>query len=214
MAKNFVIPSNKQVLICGATETGKSFLTETYLTGYQYVVKFDTKHETDERYAQGLSPWRGLVEGEDFTVCRRFSELDDVETDKIIYCPDFEDLNDETYNQFFKWIFLRGNTILWIDELMSIGTPQSYPMELKRLVTQGRSKGVGIWSCTQRPSGIPGIIPANATYFFTFRVNLINDRKKLVDTTGQVDLLKAPEGYDFWYYKMGDSKPVLTVLKV
>lgn len=93
MAENSTIPTNKQVLVTGTTGTGKSFLAEVYLAGYDYVVKFDTKHESDERIADGKPLWRGLKEGTDYTLVRRFEDLDDVETKKIIYCPDFEDLN-------------------------------------------------------------------------------------------------------------------------
>lgn len=206
------IPIDRHVLVCGATGTGKSFLAEHYLRGYDYVVKLDTKQETDERYKDGKSPWLGLTEGKDFTVCRHFTDLDDIETKKIIYTPDFEDMTEETYNDFFKWIYLRGNTILWIDELMSIGSVQSYPIELKRLATMGRSKGVGVWSCTQRPSGIPAIVPANITYVFCFNLTLPQDRKKMVDTTGMTEFSRIPGGHNFWYYKMGDEKPVKAVL--
>ena len=54
------IPTNKHVLVCGMTGTGKSFLCENYLRGYKYVVKLDTKDETDERYMNGESAWEGL----------------------------------------------------------------------------------------------------------------------------------------------------------
>ena len=207
------IPPHKHVLVCGMTGTGKSYLTEQYTKGYKYVVKLDTKDETDERYSMGVSPWEGLREGKDFTVCRRLDELDDVNTDKIIYVPDYDEQNETTFNLFFRWIFDRGNTVLWIDELMSIVTVQRYPKELGRLYTQGRSKGVGIFACTQRPTGIPGCAFANSSYFFVFDMALPQDRKKLVEATGMVDMYDMPTGYNFWYYKMGDRKTVKAVLK-
>ena len=207
------IPSNKHVLVCGMTGTGKSYLCENYLRGYQYVVKLDTKDETGERRAMGESPWTGLKEGRDFTVCSNLSELDDIETDKIIYVPDYDEQNEDTFNQFFRWVFERGNTIVWIDELMSIGSVNSFPKELGRIMTQGRSKGVGVWSCTQRPSGIPACVPSNSSYFFVFDMALPQDRKKLVETTGMVQMNKMPTGYNFWYYKMGDRDCVKAILK-
>ena len=207
------IPSNRHVLICGMTGTGKSFLCENYLRGYKYIVKLDTKDETSERLAEGKSPWEGLREGRDFTVCRNIDELDEIETDKIIYCPPYDEQNQDTFNRFFRWIFERGNTILWIDELMSIGTVQSFPRELGRLYQQGRSKGIGIWSCTQRPSGIPSCAPANSSYFFVFDMALPQDRKKLVETTGMLEMSQMPTGYNFWYYKMGDRTCVKARLK-
>lgn len=207
------IPPNKHVLVTGMTGTGKSFLCENYLRGYTYVVKLDTKDETDERYSEGRSPWDGLEEGTDFTVCRNLDELDDIETPKIIYVPDFDEQTEENFNRFFRWVFQRGNCILWIDELMSVGTVNKFPKELGRLMQQGRSKGIGVWSCTQRPSGIPSIVPASCSYFFVFDMALPQDRKKLVDTTGMLEMYEMPTGYNFWYYKMGDRKTVKAVLK-
>lgn len=206
------IPSNKHVLVCGMTGTGKSYLCEQYLRGYEYVVKLDTKDETDERKSQGISAWDGLIEDRDFTVVRNLDDLDDVDTKKIIYVPDYDEQTLDTFNKFFRWIFERGNTVLWIDELMSIGTVQSFPKELGRLMQQGRSKNVGVWSCTQRPSGIPSCVPSNCSYFFVFDMALPQDRKKLVETTGMVEMNEMPTGYNFWFYKMGDRQTVKAVL--
>ena len=193
------------------TGTGKSYLCENYLRGYKNVIKLDTKNETEERREQGLSPWRGLEEGKDFTVVYDMEDLPYIETDKIIFVPPF-DFTQDQYNQFFYWVFLRKNTILWIDELMSFTTANSYPLELKRLYTQGRSKNIGIWACTQRPSGIPVIVPANSSYFFVFALSWDRDRKTLVQNTGQEKMLENPSGYNFWYYKMGDTDTVQAVL--
>ena len=206
------IEPNKHVLVCGMTGTGKSYLCENYLRGYKYVVKLDTKDETDERLSNGESAWLGLTEGRDFTIVRRYEDLDDVETDKIIFVPDYDEQTDAVFNLFFRWIFERGNTLLWIDELMSIGTVNSFPKELGRLMTQGRSKNVGVWSCTQRPSGIPMCVPSNCTYFFVFDCARPQDRKKLVETTGMTQLYELPTGYNFWYYKMGERQVVKAVL--
>lgn len=208
----YEIPPDKHVLVAGATGTGKSYLAEQYLKGYQYVVKLDTKDETTERQRAGLSPWEGLKENVDFTVVRNFELLDEVETDKIIYVPPFEEQTKENFNRFFDWIFKRENTILWIDELMSIGTVNSYPFSLGRLYQQGRSKGIGIWACSQRPSGIPSIAPANSSYYFIFNLYLKADRKRMVDSTGMDAMDELPKGHNFWFYKMGSEEPIKAVL--
>ena len=208
------IPTDKHVLICGMTGTGKSFLAEHYLRSYKYVVKLDTKNETEERQREGLSPWSGLKEGRDFSVVYRLEDLDGCDTDKIIYVPPYDEQNEETFNQFFAWCFARENTIIWIDELMSVGNVNRYPKELGRVMQQGRSKNVGVWACTQRPSGIPAIVPANSSYFFVFDMALPQDRKKLMETTGMTEMLERPTGYNFWFYRMGDKAPVKAVLKV
>ena len=198
------IPTDKHVFVCGMTGTGKSYLAESYLTGYEYVVKLDTKNETDERLREGESAWRGLEQGKDFEIIRDVNKLDDCDTKKIIFVPNYDDQNEDTFNQFFRWCFERENTLIWIDELMSIGSAQRYPKEMGRIYQQGRSKNVSIWACSQRPSGVPLIATANSTYFFVFDMGLSQDRKRLVEATGCEEMNELPTGFNFWYYKMGN----------
>lgn len=199
------IPANKHVLVCGTTGTGKSFLAENYLRGYKYVVKLDTKDETAERWNEGKSAWLGLKEGKDFTVTDNMDMLDEIETDKIIFRPDFYDQTEELFEAFFNWVFMRQNTIVWIDELMQIATAYKAPRSLQRCYTQGRSKNVGVWACTQRPAGIPAICLSNSDYYFIFNLNNINDRKRIYDMTGQREMMDLPTGHNFWYYRIGDE---------
>lgn len=207
------IPTNEHVFVSGKTGTGKSYLTEEYVTGYKYVVKLDTKDETMERKRKGLSAWRGLIEGQDFTVCRNFEQLDDIETPKIIYVMDYDEQNEDGFNRFFRWIFERENTVLWIDELTSVGSSYSVPKEYGRLMQQGRSKNIAVWNCTQRPSGIPQSAIANSTHFFIFQTALPADRKKLVELTGQQQLGIVPKGkHQFYYYRLGDDYATLSIL--
>ena len=207
-----IIPADKHVLISGATGTGKSFLCEHYLKGYKYVVKLDTKDEYLERKRNNQNAWAELEEGKDFSAADNLNDLFYLETDKIKFRPDYDNQTDEVFDAFFKWIFERENTILWIDELMSVATSYKMPKNLGRIYQQGRSKNIGIWACTQRPTGIPSIAPANSTYFFTFNLYLAEDRKKLAQATGRPELLEIPGGFNFWYYKMGEPAAKKAVL--
>lgn len=207
------IPIDEHVFIAGMNGTGKSFLAENYLRTYHSVIKLDTKNETEERIRKGESAWSGLIENEDFCVVRNFEELEESNFLKMIYVPDFDDQNLENLDLFFEWAFRRENTIVWVDELMSVGTAATFPKNLKRIYTQGRSKNVAIWACTQRPSGIPQIAIANSRNFFVFDLMLIDDRKKIANLTGIPEFLKLPCGYNFWYYHVGDKKAVKAVMK-
>lgn len=207
----YILP-NEHVASIGMTGTGKSYLVENYLRGYKNVVKLDIKHEYDERMFYGENPWIGLKEFDDYQMCENLEELPNIMTEKIIYQPSYEYQTKEQYDLFFKWIFERGNTILWIDEMMNVGTANTYPPQLRRLYTMGRSHGIGIWACTQQPSNIPTVALANSKHFFVFNLPLPQDRKKLVDTTGQLELWEQPKGHNFWYYKLGEDKPRLAIL--
>ena len=213
MSDAIYIPTDKHVLVCGSTGSGKSYLAEQYLKNYEYVVKLDTKDETAERRKRGISPWEGLTEGKDCSVTSHFEELDEIETKKIIFNPSYYDQTEETFNQFFDWVLLRENTIVWIDELMSIGTAQKTPRALLRCYTQGRSKNIGLWACSQRPAGIPAICMSNSDYYFIFNLNNVNDRKRIYEMTGMSEMMTLPTGHNFWCYKMGEDHCVKAVLR-
>lgn len=217
LTKEPTILTSEHVFTAGSTGSGKSVLAEIYLAGknFPYVVKLDTKGEYYERKAAGFPAWRGLEENKDYTVIFKLKEIDRVQTKKIIYVPDFEEQELSYYDALCKWIYERENTVLWIDELMSVAeNAHRYPRHLKALLTRGRSKNCGVWSLTQRPSEIPSIIMANSTHFFIFNLNLPQDRDKLIKVTDQKEFIQKPEKYHFWYYKLGNTKPVLATLKM
>ena len=199
------IGPDEHVFVPGMTGSGKSFLAEVYLAGFeQSVIKLDSKGEVFERRKKGEPVWRGLVENKDYTVIEQLSEMDKVETKNIIYAPNFDEQDQEHYNELMKWIYRRENTTLWIDELMEVApSAMKYPEYLKALYTRGRSKNVSVWSLTQRTMDIPTIVLANSTHFFVFNLNQPQDRKKLADATGILEFYEQPGKYTFWYHKLG-----------
>jgi DNA helicase HerA-like ATPase len=203
------IDTDQHVFIPGMTGSGKSVLAEVYLAGYVNVVKLDTKGEVYERRKKGEEVWRGLVEDKDFTVIERLGEIDQVTTPKIIYAPHFEEQTLEHYDSLMKWVYLRENTTLWIDELMEVApSPNKYPLYLKAIYTRGRSKNVSIWALAQRTLDIPGIVFSQTTHFFVFNLNQPQDRKKLADGTGIMEFYQQPGEYVFWYFKLGQTHAV------
>lgn len=214
--KNLSIKPSEHVLISGTTGSGKSYFAENYLSHYKHVVKLDTKNEYEERINEGKSAWAGLRQGIDFEVVNHLVDIQYVDTPKIIYAPVFEELEEEYYDEFFRFCFERQNNIVWVDELLSVVSNQRMTPNHKRIMTQGRSKNVGCWNCTQRPSGIPMLIPTNTTHYITYYLNWLEDRKKMYAYTGCEDLLISPrkEKYEFWYCKAGSSKAVKGKLKI
>lgn len=208
------IKDSEHVFIAGMTGSGKSYLAERYLASYDYVVKLDTKDEVTERRLAKKDLWVGLDEGKDYTVCTKLTELGNIKTKKIIYVPDFEEQSLESYNTFLKWCYERGNTIVWIDELMSIcPNATKYPLYLKAIATRGRSKNVAMWSLTQRPVDIPSIVTANSTHFFVFDLMLPQDRTKMSQVTAMPNMTVKPGKYNFWYFKNGNDYDVKARLK-
>lgn len=209
------INTDEHVFIAGKTGSGKSWVAEIYLAGMPNVIKLDTKGEYYERRRKREVLWRGLEEGRDYEVFFHLSDLENMTTNKAIYVPHEDELNQDFYESLMQWVYKRENTILWIDELMEVApSAHKYPPALKALYTRGRSKNAVVWSCTQRPSDIPAITFANSTHYFIFALNLVSDRKKVAEGTGQPEFLTPPVGHEFLYYKQGMDQPELGILQI
>lgn len=199
------IKTSEHVFIAGRTGSGKTFLARKYLSGYKNVVCLDTK---------GTTNWPE-VEKKELTVVKNLVDLSMVETPKIIYRPVWEELNDDYYNEFFRWVYRRRNTIVWIDEVMSIcPNPHKIPSYYKAVLTRGRELNTAAWSLTQRPSGIPAITVSESTHIMVFDLNMPQDREKMADISGCEEFEEKPGKYNFWYFNTTGEKATLARLKV
>lgn len=197
-----IIKPDEHVFIAGQTGTGKTQLGKKYLAGYENVVALDTK---------GTLTWPE-VPSKDLALVTTINELDKVPQKKIIYRPSFEELTLEVYDQFFKWCYYRGNTIVWVDELMGVcPSPFKMPDYYKAILTRGRELYVSVWSMTQRPSGIPALAMSESSHIFTFLLNMPQDREKIAQASGCREFLIPPgkkRDYVFWYYNFDMDRPV------
>ena len=192
--KHSIIGRGEHVFIAGGTGSGKTFLASEYLRAYNNVVVLDTKGMFDN--------WDTMEEKE-LTVAERLQDLPRIKTSKIIYRPIFQELTQESYNSFFEWLYLRRNTICLIDEAMQVSpSPAVLPEWLRGCLQRGRQLKIGIWSLTQRPKSISPLLISEATHIFTFRLNLDQDREKLVEVTGCKEFYVKPEKHSFWYLNM------------
>lgn len=192
-----VIKPSEHTFIAGRTGSGKTYLARKYLANYPEVVALDTK---------GTMTWPEVDE-DDLTIITRLTDLSAAKTSKIIYRPDWSEMEFDFYNEFFRWCYMRGNTLVWVDEAMSIcPSPHRIPDFYKAILTRGRELNVAVWSLTQRPSGIPQVIMSESTHFFIFDLNMPQDRSKLAEVTGAEELMEKPSteygAYSFWYYNV------------
>lgn len=192
-----LIKPSEHVFIAGGTGSGKTCLASSYLANYNNVVVLDTKAMFDN--------WNYMTDKE-LTIVDTLSDIQLVKTPKIIYRPIFSELNDEYYNKFFSWIYRRRNTIVLIDEAMQISpNPQVLPEWLRGCLQRGRQKNIGIWSLTQRPKSISPLFLSESTHMFIFRLNMEQDREKVVSVAGHKEFLVKPEKYCFWYLNLVDD---------
>jgi hypothetical protein len=224
------IKTSEHVFIAGKTGTGKTFLARHYLAGFMNVYALDTKGVLTWPEIPG-TVWTGR-EGEilkdghkEIVIVDHFKDFAKAakEYPKVIYRPNFKEMNLDFYDQFFQYCYFRKDCICWIDEAMSV-CPTSYkiPEYYKGILTRGRQLNVAAWSLTQRPSGLPQLIVSESLHFFIFNLNLEADREKLANITGSPVLLDKP-GFstvngkqipNFWYYNANQDKAVLSYMLV
>lgn len=198
-----VIKTSEHVLICGQTGSGKTKLAEVYLAGFINVIALDTK---------GTLKW---LEAGEVPVFTTLSELMQFKEGKAIYRPRWEEMTPEYYDKFFEWCYKRGNTTVWVDEVMSIcPNASTIPPFYKAILTRGRELNVSVWSLTQRPKTIPMVVMTEASHFFVFRLNAEDDRKRISEVTGLKDLMKIPAQFQFWYFNTLSERPILAKLKL
>ncbi len=197
------ILTTEHVFICGRTGSGKTFLAKNYLAGYDNVIALDTK---------GTLIWEQAGE---VPIFEHLDDLMNFKEGKAIYRPSFDELDNDHYERFFKWIYYRMNTIVWIDELMSISNTSYIPQYLKAILTRGRERNTSAWCLTQRPKTVPLVTMSEATHFFVFSLNLETDRQRVNEFIGTKDIIDIiPKKYEFWYYNVEAEKPVLAKLVI
>lgn len=192
MSKTDILTS-QHVFIPGRTGSGKSFLAETYLNGFENVIVLDTK---------GYFEWKASTLP--VPIFTKLEDLGGFGNGRAIYRPDFTELNLEFYESFFQWIYRRKNTIVYIDELMEVcPSPRTYPLHLKGILTRGREMNIGCWMSTQRPRDIPVLCMNQATHFFVFALQSEGDREAISRAVERKEFLNNPgtfQDHIFWYY--------------
>ena len=204
------IRRNEHVFICGGTGSGKTLLAVIMLAYRQeHIVVLDTK---------GKFNWMGLVSENDNTYYYTLKDLttSDIKTRKVIYRPIAPELNTQYYDKFFEWCYNRGNNIVVVDEAAQVcKNAMNYPEYYRHILQRGRELDVGIWSLSQRPSNINVDIIAQSLHYYIFRLNNINDRKKIASSSGQDSFIRKVNGHNFLYWRADvDVEPELCVLNI
>jgi ABC-type oligopeptide transport system ATPase subunit len=183
----------------GQNGSGKSFLAKALLSGtdYQSVIIIDPKNEIFVPSADYIYAPFDLPKSKARVIVYRMSESGDNETI-------------ESFDSVFQWIYRRGNTLIFIDELMALTFGGNrMPRAMLACYTRGRSLGISCWGCTQRPSWIDLKCLTEAKHIYCFRLTLADDRTRMSGMIG--DAAKtALKNHTFLYYNQGMEKAQLT----
>jgi len=164
-----MIYSNNRIVLFGKTGSGKTFITK-HVLWHQYgkrKIFFDPKCENYDLPGVRLARNPRVLE-----------QL--VLTGKtVLYQPD--DLCQDDFHEVCGTIFDTGNYVLFCDEVTDVCSPAPHGIAKnhRRILAQGRSRGVGVVSCSTRPRDCHSSIISEAEHFFIFRLVLETDVVKI-----------------------------------
>lgn len=199
--KEIILPSaSSRAVFIGKTGCGKTTLAEKICAQYQHVAVLDSKAELK---------WNGFQVFDNLSAAKKASG-------KIIWQPNPHEQNEETYDEFFKWIYDRKHTVCYVDEVLAIcKNTQNIPFWYRALLTRGRSRGVGCFNATQAPVYVPHWILSQSEHYYIFQMRLETDREKVEKITGisRKDL-KSLKGHQFYYADDSEYFPKKIKLRI
>jgi len=123
-------------------------------------------------------------------------DLDELPTEPGIYIirplPGEYDL----LTEFFQRIYYLENCIVFIDEATMMNKNDVW---FRALLTQGRGKEIQLIICTQRPSWVDNYVFTEATFFALYRLNSLDDQKKMRIYLGGLTMDTLPDYHWLWY---------------
>lgn len=176
--------------LIGMTGTGKSTLARELIKPFSNAHVFDEKGNLFT-----LDKWSELG----FSLANSIDEYKQLANEqiekngkiffkypKLIYVPAiFELENIDIYNDFFQFVYLRENTLCYVDEVYSIiPRGRSIPSYFKAILTRGRQKGITGLFAMQRPFDIPKVVLTETEKKYIFRLQDFDDRKRVYQYSG------------------------------
>lgn len=191
------IDSSERMVAVGKTGSGKTYLMKYLTRGLNRLIVLDPKSTIDP--AEWHLDWvdtgglRDLQKGKDARLLVRAYETAE-------------------WNSYLQVAWEATNTVVYIDELYALVEfgRVAPPRILSQLYTQGRERKVGVWGATQRPSWVPLFTLSECDWFFAFRTQLQDDRKRLAELMGEEVLTPIPaeDPHGFWMYNVYWNNPI------
>jgi len=185
------IDSSERLIAVGKTGSGKTFLMKYLTRSLKRLIVLDPKAMIDPK--EWHLDWvdngglRDLSKGKDARLLVRTFDT-------------------QEWNIYLQAALEATNTVVYIDELYALVEfgRIAPPRILSQLYTQGRERKVGVWGATQRPTWVPLFTLSECDWFFAFRTQLQDDRKRLSELMGEEVLTPIPvsDPHGFWVYNV------------
>jgi len=125
-----------------------------------------------------------------------FAEDPDKRLDKFVFAPEKPTL--DLFDDTCRLVYEKGNHHLIGDELKSVYHGAGLTEHHNLIMTNGRDKGVGMTSTTQRPKRIPIEAISEAEHVLAFKLKTKTDRDRMGEVIGETaEELRSLDPY--WY---------------
>lgn len=178
-------------IIVGCTGCGKTTLATRMAAYYKRVIAIDPKGTL----GGGGERWGKHLQGYELARTPRELERLGKKFERVQYRPEMNYQNPDDWERIFDWIFRRGKTLVWNDELADTHHANYPPPSLRRIITSGRELGIGHLGATQRPRNIEKRIMSEAERWYVFHLRDLDDRRLLKHRMGSGRL----PTYGWWY---------------
>jgi hypothetical protein len=194
--RKVTLRTDERAAFVGKTGSGKSYLARHFLAPVRRLVVFDGKGDLD------LNEWGLVPAGQ-----KEQRSLKNGGNGRLYVPPQL----DGDWSEWLTLVYGLGNVLLYIDEMYAVVEPGKRPHPLlAACYTRGRSRGIGVWASTQRPSWVPLIMFSEAEWFFIFRLTMADDRKKLAGFTGPDVEHPIKDRHGFFTYGVDWDDPQYT----
>jgi hypothetical protein len=165
-----------RAVFVGKTGCGKTTLAYRVVQRYQHAMVLDIKGEMTAK------DWPGF---QIFDSLEKLVKADTAKVPKRIYQPGPGEMDSEHYEKFFRWIYERKNTAVYIDEVLGLCRNWAdMGFYYRAILTRGRQRQIACLQATQTPMDIPREILGQSEFYYVFFTKMPADRKKIEEITG------------------------------